>query len=290
MRHFIVILLQVSISAFIHAQEAPVTYPDSVLPGSDPEIFGEGTISSDNLRETSICFSQDGKEIFFTRAKDTTAQHYEIFLMRRQNGKWSLPARAPFSGKDSDYDPFLSPDGDRIWFISERRKPDILSYIGEIWYSERKGGKWEKPVYPQTILNESWIACPVEVPGGRLFFSSFRNRKIGIYYADNEDKSFTDPVFLPEEVNGIPGASQAFADPAQNYILFTAHPLGHGKTFLYISLKDEAGNWTDSVPLNEKINLTGTECYPRVSPDGKYLFFSREGDIYWVELNAAILY
>ncbi len=289
MRYCILILFLFASTFAGAAQKGPIIYPDTLYPGPDPEKFGEGIISTDNLRETSICFSQDGKEIFFTRARDTTAQQFEIFTLRMHNAEWSSPSRAPFNGKDSDYDPGLSADGNRIWFISERRKPDILSYIGEIWYSERKVGKWGKPVYPQNILNETWIAYPVEVPGPRLFFSSYRERKIGIYHADWLNGNFTEPVFLPESVNRVPGASQAFVDPSQNYLFFTAHPMGHGKTFLYVSLKDENGNWTEALPLNDKINLTGTECYPRVSPDGRFLFFSRHGDIYWVEFSSQIL-
>jgi len=35
--------------------------------------------------------------------------------------------------------------------------------------------------------------------------------------------------------------------------------------------------------LGSDINTEKHEGYPLVSPDGNFLFFVREGDIYWVE-------
>jgi hypothetical protein len=35
--------------------------------------------------------------------------------------------------------------------------------------------------------------------------------------------------------------------------------------------------------MGNEINTTGYEFCPFVTDDGKYLFFSRDGDIYWVD-------
>ena len=38
-----------------------------------------------------------------------------------------------------------------------------------------------------------------------------------------------------------------------------------------------------SLPLDDSVNATVTENITYVSPDGKYLFFHRTNDIYWVD-------
>jgi hypothetical protein len=40
--------------------------------------------------------------------------------------------------------------------------------------------------------------------------------------------------------------------------------------------------WSRSIKLNENINTDENEICPFVTRDGKYLFFTRMGDIYWV--------
>ena len=60
-------------------------------------------------------------------------------------------------------------------------------------------------------------------------------------------------------------------------------PDGYGKGDLYISFKDANGQWTKSKTMGNTINTKGYEFCPFVTADGKYLFFSRDGDIYWVD-------
>ena len=62
---------------------------------------------------------------------------------------------------------------------------------------------------------------------------------------------------------------------------------------LYISFRGADGNWKDATRIDEPINSTAEENWPRISPDGKFLFFSsnrREGiemsDLYWVSTRA----
>ena len=50
-------------------------------------------------------------------------------------------------------------------------------------------------------------------------------------------------------------------------------PDGRGGSDLYISYQ-RSGAWTKAVNLGDKINSTGSEYSPKVSPDGKYFFWS----------------
>ena len=60
------------------------------------------------------------------------------------------------------------------------------------------------------------------------------------------------------------------------------------KDQLYICYKDEKGHWSKSINI-EFLNTDNSDWCPTVSPDEKYLFFTRNntgnGDIYWVDAN-----
>ncbi len=70
----------------------------------------------------------------------------------------------------------------------------------------------------------------------------------------------------------------------KDYIIYCAErPDGYGRGDLFISFKDEKGQWKEAKNMSKIINTPGYEFCPFVSADGKYLFFSRDGDIYWVD-------
>lgn len=64
------------------------------------------------------------------------------------------------------------------------------------------------------------------------------------------------------------------------YFIHLRKPEGKG---LDISFKKKDGSWTKLVNMEKilKRNIIGG-C-PYVSPDGKYFFFTRKSDIYWVD-------
>ncbi len=57
---------------------------------------------------------------------------------------------------------------------------------------------------------------------------------------------------------------------------------------IYISRRMSDGSWADPVNLGEPVNTDQQERFQMVSPDGKYLFFTRptpghDQDVYWVD-------
>ena len=59
-----------------------------------------------------------------------------------------------------------------------------------------------------------------------------------------------------------------------------------------MAFKKDNGEWTDGINMGAAINTEGFELAPYISPDNKYLFFTRRdkneaanSDIYWVCLD-----
>jgi hypothetical protein len=97
------------ITATIHGQ------PNDPVKAVHPQLFGEGVISTP-FREWTTTFTPDGQTVYFSRGN----LRYAIIYSERVNGKWQKPKLAPFSGRWSDTDPFISNDGNRLYFCSNR--------------------------------------------------------------------------------------------------------------------------------------------------------------------------
>jgi hypothetical protein len=73
-----------------------------------------------------------------------------------------------------------------------------------------------------------------------------------------------------------------YISPEEDYLIFS----GGENADLYIRFKNNTDQWGEPVNLGGKINTVQWERFPYVSPDGKYLFFTRgnsdESNLYWV--------
>jgi hypothetical protein len=76
-----------------------------------------------------------------------------------------------------------------------------------------------------------------------------------------------------------------FVAPDESYIIFSArHPVRHDYD-CFISFHRRDGTWSKETSLGDQINTSASEANAFVTADGKYLFFSRKFDIYWVSAN-----
>lgn len=104
-------------------------------PGLTPKIFFARTISLPERYEFGSTFSADGKEFFYATEINRKP---EIWYARRENNSWATPILLLSHTKYGYNDPFLSPDGKKLFFISDRAldgtgdKKDI-----DIWFIER---------------------------------------------------------------------------------------------------------------------------------------------------------
>ena len=109
-----------------------------------PERFAEGVITT-AAPEFAITFTPDGRTAYFNRAS-TDRRTLSIMVSRLAGADWQQPLLAGFSGKHRDVDPFVTPDGNRLYFSSDRptspsdNEPDFNT-----WYMDAKDGDWSEP-------------------------------------------------------------------------------------------------------------------------------------------------
>jgi peptidoglycan-associated lipoprotein len=124
--------------------------------------------------EGSPSFSEDGKIMFFTRARFEKGENLgaEIYSSVRSGGKWGKPEKITLS-KDSTVTfahPALSPDGEFLYFVS-----DLPGGYGgkDIWRSKRSGGSYGAPVNLGPTINTSGDEMyPYMRSDSTLYFSS----------------------------------------------------------------------------------------------------------------------
>src|SRR5262249_24574199 len=82
----------------------------------EPTLYGEGVFST-GAYDFFVAMTPDQNTAYFCRASGDFA-YWTILETHRMAGKWSTPVMAPFAGRWSDADPHLSPDGSKLFFIS----------------------------------------------------------------------------------------------------------------------------------------------------------------------------
>jgi hypothetical protein len=246
-------------------------YPGQT-PGKAPQIFGKGTVSVDGRNTHAVRFSPDGRMLIFSRYPDGTS-----YQMVRTKDGWSEPVKTSFTGKEVAFDA----SGKRLFYYD---KGDIFCIrCGENGFSEpnKLGGN---------INTKETEYYPCMTARGTLYFS--RNGKWDkgrIMAAAPEGDGFSRPVELPECINKG-GASHGFVAPDEGYLLFNSPREGsHTGNDIWVSFRKEDGGWGEPANLGKSINCDAMAVLcPTVSPDGKYLFFTRlqedgkAGYVWWV--------
>jgi Tol biopolymer transport system component len=241
---------------------------DIVAPDAKVTVFIQEGVPVPN-EESVPAFMPDGKTVYL-------ADSVTIRFSKLVNGKWTKPVNAQFSGQWHDWDPFISPDGKRLIFVSNRPAPDRPQdkpqKDSHLWYVEYiKGDNWTKPVH---------LDGPVNVMGTVAYAPSLSSLKTLCFCSRNRDgnkgmqgysaKWLGDHYDKPKllKLNGDKDVFDPFIAPDESYIIFASN------NSLYISYRKGDG-WEQGQKLSTIVN-SGSNGSPIVSPDGKTLYYSQD--------------
>ena len=271
-------------------QKTSQKYLGLPLPGSTPALFAPGLVSTKGLTEFGSVFSKDGNTFYYAIEPNGKA---EIHSIKFVNNAWSKPEVVLVNEKYGYNDPFLSPDEKRLYFISTRAldgKGDPKDY--DIWYVERKGNGWSEPINVGDKINSSKNEYYMSfTKNGTMYFSSNKEDKdnsnnYDIYSSKNINGEFQTPVKLSDAINSSAYEADVFVAPDESYLIFSAEkPGGYGRGDLYISFRNADGTWTNAKNAGKEINAERSEYCPFVTADGKYFFYTKGNDIWWVDTS-----
>ena len=240
-----------------------------------PEIFGPGIVSlaGDGLRESDIAFWPDGLRCLFARFGDAIPD-YTIFESRWTMEGWTDPAPSPLF-PDGAFEPSLSPDGGRIFYVSPAARGGHGSHVLQMM--ESAAGDWSDPVplFPGLYASAT--------NDGTLYYTTFHRNRDHIAYREMEDGAYGPQRLVGSEVYD-PRYEDAHpcVAPDGTYLIFDSDVRPRsGACYLYVSFRTDDGSWTEPINMQPAIGDLPA-ALARLSPDGTALFFKAEGDIYWI--------
>lgn len=248
-------------------------------PVDKPELFAPGIVS-DGSNHCSAAFSPDGNEIYWELG-------YKIGFTKLEKGKWTKPEIVSFCKGDSyQYgNPFITTDGKKMFFTTFRSGA-VSQDKENIWYSERISSGWSEPEPVSSEVNTLRVHWSISVSdSGTLYFQGTMkdgNREIGgIYYSKLVGGVYTNPVYMSQEINAGYHETCPHIAPDESYIIFNRFDRDDPNNCgIFISYRDRSGKWLPAVML-----LGGSPdkggMSPRISPDGKYLFYVN-GGMFWM--------
>jgi hypothetical protein len=191
-------------------------------------------------------------------------------------------------------DPSMSDDGEKIFFGSNRPNGKENAEGCDIWMVERLSTlKWSEPRNIgepiNTLKNENY---PTLTQKNTLYFQSKGHGGMGgldIFRSEFRDGQYSESENLGRSINSEYNDFDAFISRDESYLIFSSsnRPGGYGSGDLYISFMRKDGSWDKAQNMGKTINSSFMEYCPKVSPDGKYFFFtsgrSGNGDVYWVD-------
>jgi WD40 repeat protein len=258
----------------------------------EPEMVGEGVISTQD-DEFGGSISPDGQTLYFEKS---AAPHYLYMICESHlvNGKWSAPEILPFSGQYRDTDPVLSPDGESMFFASDRPVNGKDEHRWIIWRAQKKNGAWGEPSPVPGAVNSEGSSVFASIAGnGNIYFASsrksgnydvFRARLINGEYQEAED--------LGPNIN-LPTVTsfESVIAPDESYMLLGSFGRedGLGSSDIFLSFNDN-GSWGKPINLGPQVNTPARDYSPRISADGKWLYFTSERGMPYEKRTQAITY
>jgi ankyrin repeat protein len=253
-------------------------------PVNEPVLFAPGIVSN-GRNHSSVAICPDGKEIYWSMSNKLR----KIWFTKLERGKWTEPDVVSFCKDDSyEYDnPFITTDGNKMFFTSFR--PGAVSQKKEtIWYAERTQSGWSDPKPISSEVNATPLHWSISVSNSGILYFQFQDASgnspggIGdIYYSKLANDEYEKPVSIGSAINTPATETCPHIAPDESYIVFTRFDETNVKnTGIFISYKDKSGHWLPAV-LAEGGTKEKGGLSPRISPDGKYLFYVN-GGMWWM--------
>ncbi len=292
------------------------TYLGQTPPGTKAEIFGPQFIST-GMNERDAAFSPDLNEFYFSVYENGRGT---IVVVKMVNGKWTNPRVVTFSGVYSDIEPFVSSNGNKIFFSSNRPIEGDEPKDFDIWITEKnEDGEWTKPINLGAPVNSDENEFyPSLTDDGDLYLTVGGDRAMGredIFVSKFIDGKYQPLENLGDKVNSEKDEFNSFISQDGSYLIYTTTGFGEGfgGGDLWVNFKLGDGTWSGPKNLGEGVNTNRLEYCPSITPDGNYIFFTsnrvkdriyREkisydqltedhenpfngtGDIYWVSSEA----
>lgn len=224
--------------------------------------------------ESHAAFDPLRGDLYFVRSSPQFVG-WRILVSRCQAGGWSTPIEASFDAPGVEADPFFTPDGRTLYYISTRATGSTRSQDLDIWRVDRAAdGAWGKPErLPPPVNSDAAEWFPRPSPDGWLYFGSSRAGGLGgtdVWRARRDAGGAWEVENLGPAVNTA-GEEYEPLPSADGTRLLVAAADG-----IYDSRRQPDGRWSPRTRLPAAVNAGGSELGALWSPSGRSLLFARD--------------
>lgn len=245
------------------------------------ELAGDELLFTKRFTEASWAFAKEG-----------------LFVSKKADGQWFPSSRFSI---DSEVDDHIG-----AAFLSYKKDELLFTVCGidrhhqgcDLYHCVRESqlGAWGQPrPLGEEINDPAWDSQPcLSLDGKELFFASRRGGNADLYHCyRDEDGRWSAPESLGAVINTKGTEMAPFLHPDGKTLYFSSDTrMGMGGYDLFVSRRNESGEWSEPVNLGYPINTPGDEINFIVAADGHTALISsiREGgfggyDIYVFQLN-----
>lgn len=217
----------------------------------DPKIYDSVVVN----RQIEACFN--AKELM----------NKPLFIREINLGK-------TINENNSEYNPVVS--GDENMLIFSRSEP----FYDALLFSVKKNGAWTKPVNMNEILkiDKNIYPSSLSKDGKTLFLYNSEDYDGNIFSTVFSDGTWSPIQKLNDNINTKFWESHAVISHDNQKLYFTSNRKGGmGGLDIYVSTRDNTGNWGPAENLGPVINTPYNEDTPFLSEDDKTLYFSSRG-------------
>lgn len=258
--------------------------PTPVLPNAEaPTVF---------TRSYSLTESLDGSiRVFAKEARDSTF----LYEMRKQDdGTWSDPAKLEFPTMVKLTTPSFSHADGMLYYASDADILERGQRDANIWRVAPTEDGWDEPQpLPASVNTGAAQLNPAMDRQGRLYFTDNGYDSAGghdIFEAALDEQSGEWTVSaMPDGFNTFRSEAHIAVTPDGNRIFFYSPRVPKlGSVDIWTAERGADGTWQAPQNVGEPVNTPGIDFGAGMSGDGSILFFSRDGELMMISLNAAL--
>lgn len=265
----------------------------------NPVNLGDGVNTVNDEYVNALVLT--GTELLLTRryaVEGSAYQHEGLFLAHAADGKWYPATRLQVQPDMDDQmgAAFLSFKGNELFFTvcgMDRHNQGCDLYKAS---RRNEHTPWQEVQSLGADVNDpAWDSQPcLSLDGRELFFASRRNGNADLYHCFRDaDGNWSEPENLGPVINTEGREMAPFIHPDGKTLYFSSDThMGMGGYDLFVSRRNEKGEWSEPINLGYPINTPGDEINLIVAADGHTALISsiREGgyggyDIYSFQLK-----
>jgi hypothetical protein len=248
-------------------------------PGRTPEPFAPDLLNEYRLHGAPV-FSPDGQRVCWSVLPPA------ILSMHCEDGAWTKPEVLPLPGVAVQA-PAFSADGSRLYY--QAAGPGSTGSL-DLWWVDAQREDWENASNLGSPVNSPELESQPTLTGeGELYFTGSMNGVQfgrGIFRAAPANGGYSPPQALGKAIN-TPGIDYCPFVTVDGGTLLFASNRGHTgeKLFIHIALRTQSGGWSEPISIHPLMKHPQPARFPWVSPDGRFLFFLSQGQIWWVDAD-----